>query len=246
VLSPKKTATRGSREGESRENKNLVESIHFIRIIVMPIVQKLSKNLKYFFVMSIFLLLSGCATPPPQDTSNICEIFGEHRAWYHATAKASDKWGVPIAIPISIMYQESGFRHNAKPPMRYFLGFIPYGRGSSAYGYSQAQTPAWNDYVTDTNRFFARRTNFDDAVDFIGWYIHKTHQVNNIPKHDAYRLYLNYHEGWGGYRRGTYRNKRWLINTARRVDDRATLYQQQLKSCEKDLQRGWLGRLFFG
>lgn len=212
----------------------------------MQIVQKSSKKNNFFIFVGVSLLLSGCATPPPRDSSNICEIFREHRSWYHATAKASDKWGMPIAVPISFMYQESSFRHNAKPPMRYFLGIIPYGRGSSAYGYSQAQTPAWNDYVKDTNRYFASRSNFADAVDFIGWYIDKTHQVNKIPKNDAYRLYLNYHEGWGGYRRGTYRNKAWLQTTARRVDDRAKMYDQQLKGCEKEFKRGWLGRLFLG
>lgn len=212
----------------------------------MHIVQKFSKKFILLLVASASLLASGCATPPPQNQSNICEIFGEHRSWYHASAKASEKWGMPIAVPISFMYQESRFRHNAKPPMRYFLGFIPYGRGSSAYGYSQAKTPTWDDYLKDTGRFFASRSDFDDAVDFIGWYINKTHQVNNVAKHDAYRLYLNYHEGWGGYRRGTYRDKRWLQNVARQVDDRAKMYDRQLKGCEKELQRGWLSRLLFG
>lgn len=212
----------------------------------MRIVHNFFKKFKALILLSSSLVLVSCATPPPQNTSNICAIFDEHRSWYHATAKASEKWGMPISIPISFMYQESSFRHNARPPMRYFLGFIPYGRGSSAYGYSQAQTPAWNDYVNENNRFFASRTNFADAVDFIGWYIDKTHQVNKIPKNDAYRLYLNYHEGWGGYRRGTYKSKAWLQNTARRVDERAKMYDQQLKSCENRLKRGWLGRLFLG
>lgn len=212
----------------------------------MLIVQKKIKKNKLLIILGLSAALSGCATPPPQNKSDICEIFRENRSWYKASASASDKWGMPIAVPISFMYQESGFRHNARPPMRYFLGFIPYGRASSAYGYSQAKTPTWDDYVKDTGRLFASRSNFADAVDFIGWYIDKTHQVNKVPKDDAYRLYLNYHEGWGGYRRGTYQQKGWLIRTARQVDDRARIYQQQLKGCEKELQRGWLRRLLFG
>ncbi|MCT8125424.1 hypothetical protein H1D31_05220 [Alishewanella sp. BS5-314] len=212
----------------------------------MLIVQKKIKKNKLLIILGLSAALTGCATPPPQNKSDICEIFRENRSWYKASANASDKWGMPIAVPISFMYQESGFRHNARPPMRYFLGFIPYGRASSAYGYSQAKTPTWDDYVKDTGRLFASRSNFADAVDFIGWYIDKTHQVNKVPKDDAYRLYLNYHEGWGGYRRGTHQQKGWLIRTARQVDDRARIYQQQLKGCEKELQRGWLRRLLFG
>lgn len=192
------------------------------------------------------LVLGACSTPPPQNPSDICEIFQEHRDWYHAAADARDKWGVPIHIPMSIMYQESSFKHNAKPPMRYFLGVIPYGRGSSAYGYSQAKTVTWDEYVKEANRFWASRNNFADAIDFIGWYVDKSHRLNGVSKWDGYNLYLNYHEGWGGYKRGTYKNKRWLLNTAKRVDERAKTYAGQLNRCEDDLKRGWLWRLFFG
>lgn len=191
------------------------------------------------------MLLTGCATPPPQNTSNLCEIFYEHRGWYHAAAKARDKWGVPIHVPMSIMYQESSFKHNARPPMRWFLGFIPYGRASSAYGYSQAKTVTWEDYTKEADRYWASRDNFDDAIDFMGWYIDKSQRVNGVSKWDAYAQYLNYHEGWGGYKRGSYHGKTWLVNVAKKVDNRAQLYASQLKGCEKDLKRGWLWRLLF-
>lgn len=209
-------------------------------------VPSIKKPGQWLLALIFGVSLVSCSTPPPQDASNICAIFKEHRSWYKAAAATRDKWGVPIAIPMSFMYQESSFRHNAKPPMRYFLGIIPYGRASSARGYSQAKTPTWDDYVKDTGRRFANRGNFADAMDFIGWYIDKTHQVNKIAKTDAYNLYLNYHEGWGGYRRGTHHNKAWLITTARRVDDRAKMYSSQLPACEKQLQRGWFMRLILG
>lgn len=203
--------------------------------------------MKNFFVISsaavIILALVGCSTPPPQNSSHICDIFKEHRSWYNAAATTRDKWGVPIHVPMSMMFQESSFRHNARPPMRYFLGFIPYGRASSAYGYSQAKTETWADYQRETNRRFASRSNFADAIDFMGWYIDKTHRINGVSKWDAYHQYLNYHDGWGGYQRGTYRSKTWLISVARRVDDRAKMYATQLTSCEKELQRGWFRRL---
>ena len=222
----------------------MVASIRVVRIELMNKVQKTYKPVLLCVAASVMLV--GCATPPPQNTSNICEIFAEHRDWYHAAADARDKWGVPIHVPMSIMYQESSFKHDAKPPMRWFLGFIPYGRASSAYGYSQAKTVTWDEYVNEADRFWASRDDFADAIDFIGWFMDKSHRLNGTSKWDAYAQYLNYHEGWGGYRRGSYKSKAWLINTAKRVDSRAKNYAAQLKGCEDDLKRGWLWRLFFG
>lgn len=206
-------------------------------------VQRMKKIVAMGFVAALMMVLAGCSTPPPQNSSNICDIFKEHRSWYKAAAHTRDKWGVPIHVPMSMMFQESSFRHNARPPMRYFLGFIPYGRASSAYGYSQAKTETWADYQRETNRRFASRSNFADAMDFMGWYIDKTHRINGVSKWDAYNQYLNYHDGWGGYQRGTYRSKAWLISVARRVDDRSKMYATQLNRCEKELQRGWFRRL---
>jgi hypothetical protein len=222
----------------------LVASVHLVRIGRM---KKVHRQIKPFiFATAAVLFISGCSTPPPQNSSNLCEIFYEHRDWYDASAQMRDKWGVPIHVPMSIMYQESSFRHNARPPMRWFLGFIPYGRASSAYGYSQAKTVTWDEYVKEADRFWASRDNFSDAMDFMGWYISKSQRLNNVSKWDAYNQYLNYHEGWGGYRRGSYKNKAWLVSVAKKVDQRAKIYAGQLKSCEEDLKRGWLWRLFFG
>lgn len=191
------------------------------------------------------LSLAGCSTSPPQQPDNLCEIFYEKRDWYDAAAAMRDKWGVPIHVPMAMMYQESSFKHDAKPPKDYILWIIPWGRVSSAYGYSQAKTPTWDDYQRETGRSWASRTDFDDAIDFMGWFISKSHSVNGVSKWDAYGQYLNYHEGWGGYKRKTYLQKQWLISTAKRVDSRAKTYAAQLKTCEDDLKRGWLWRLLF-
>ncbi|WP_051202242.1 hypothetical protein [Ferrimonas senticii] len=196
--------------------------------------------------IGLIVSLSGCATPPPRNPENLCAIFEENRDWYHAAINTKEKWGVPVHVPMAMMYQESSFRHNAAPPMRYFLGFIPYGRASSAYGYAQAKTLTWEDYQRETGNGWADRDDFDDAHDFMGWFIYKTNKINGVSKWDAYAQYLNYHEGWGGYKRGTYRGKAWLPPVARKVDARAKRYAAQFRSCEKDLSRGWLWRLFFG
>ena len=180
-------------------------------------------------VLSI-AVLTGCSTTPPSNTENLCSIFQEKDRWYDAAHSVHKKYGVPINVAMSIMAQESGFREDAQPPMRWFL-FIPYGRGSSAYGYAQAQDPVWDDYKDDAGSMFSSRSNFEDSLDFIAWYMTKTKKTNGIKFTDAFNQYLNYHEGWGGYRRGTYASKSGLINVARKVHVRSENYKYQLQHC---------------
>ncbi len=197
-------------------------------------------------LISSSIFLAGCSTAPPQKPDDLCEVFFEKRDWYDAANRMSEKYGVPIQVPMAMMYQESSFKHDAKPPRDYILWVIPWGRVSSAYGYSQAKTPTWSDYQRETGNSWASRDDFDDAIDFMGWFVTKSAKVNGVSKWDAYAQYLNYHEGWGGYRRQTYLKKPWLIEVARRVKQRSNLYGAQLRGCEEELQRGWLWRLFFG
>lgn len=191
------------------------------------------------------LLLYGCTTPPPKNVNNICEIFEERPDWWDAASDMQDKWGTPVNVIMSMMYQESSFRADAAPPMEYFLGFIPIGRASSAYGYSQAKTGTWDEYMKETGNNWADRDDYDDAIDFMGWFTNKTHKINKVSKWDAKNQYLNYHEGWGGYKRKTYRKKQWLVRVANKVDSRAKTYGQQLKGCEDYLNSSWLWRLIF-
>ncbi len=192
------------------------------------------------------LLLAACATPPPKNPDNICAIFKEHRDWYDAALDTKDKWGVPVHVPLAMMYQESSFKHDAAPPMEYFLGFIPIGRASDAYGYAQAKTMTWDDYIRETGNSWSSRSDFDDAMDFMGWFINKTYKINGVSKWDARAQYLNYHEGWGGYKRKTYRKKAWLMKVAKKVDARSKKFAQQYRGCKEDLDSSWLWRLFFG
>lgn len=182
-------------------------------------------------VLGSTIVLSGCSTSPPNNPDNICSIFQEKDSWYAAAHKVHKKYGVPINVAMSIMYQESRFVDDAKPPMRWFL-FIPYGRGSSSFGYAQAQDEVWGDYVDQAGSFFSDRDDFEDSLDFIAWYMTKTKKTNGVPLTDAYNQYLNYHEGWGGYRNGTYKSKAWLLQTANTVSKRANTYKQQLLRCQ--------------
>ncbi len=189
--------------------------------------------------------LTACTTAPPKKPNDICKIYEEKRSWYKASEKAARKWKGPIHLPMAIMHQESAFKAKAKPPRRYILGFIPAGRKSSAYGYSQAKSPAWQDYKKATGNRGADRDNFADAIDFVQWYMDKTRQINGVSKWDAKNQYLNYHEGWGGYSRGSYKSKAWLLGVANKVEKRATMYGEQYAKCKKSLQGGWFKRLLF-
>ncbi len=196
-------------------------------------------------VLIVFaVLLSGCASPP-KNPENICDIFEEKRDWYDAAIDTREKWGAPVHVPMAMMYQESSFVHNAAPPMQYFLWIIPIGRASDAYGYAQVKNATWDEYIDATGNWFADRENFDDAIDFMGWYINKTNKVNKVSKWDTYNQYLNYHEGRTGYRRKTYNKKPWLIEISKKVDQRAIRYSKQYWGCKDELSRGWFMRTFF-
>ncbi|TGD75203.1 hypothetical protein E4634_04165 [Mangrovimicrobium sediminis] len=189
------------------------------------------------------LTLGGCTTGPPRNPDNLCDIFEEKDDWYDDAADARDNWGSPIPVMMAIMHQESRFNAKAKPPRRKLMGFIPWTRPSDAYGYSQAKKGTWKEYVRDAGNYGADRDDFGDAIDFIGWYNHRSKRRNGISPNNTYGLYLAYHEGHGGFSRGSWKSKDWLQNVARSVERRAGSYGQQLAGCEEDLKdRGW----FFG
>ncbi|EKO3369153.1 hypothetical protein NB466_09885 [Vibrio fluvialis] len=190
--------------------------------------------------VSTLLLLAGCATSPPSQQNNLCEIFREKPQWYEDAVEMQDEWGTPIQIAMAIIKQESSFRHDAKPPKDYLLGFIPWGRVSSAYGYAQAQDPAWDDFQRATD-YGGSRTNFDDSLMFIGWYTSETQKTLGVSKWDTYHQYLAYHEGRGGFKRKSYQSKPTLIKVARKVEQQAKDYGWQLKQCRQELEdnRSW-------
>jgi hypothetical protein len=183
------------------------------------------------------LLVSSCVTSPPKRTDDICAIFKEKRSWYKQAQKAAKRWDSNIPTIMAIIHQESGFVGNARPPRRKILWVIPGPRLSDAYGYPQAKDATWEWYQRSTGRWGADRRDFGDAADFVGWYNSQSRKRNGIAAHDVYSLYLAYHEGHGGFVRHSYEKKPWLKNVARKVQQRSARYQQQLLSCEAELQK---------
>jgi len=188
--------------------------------------------------IAIIFTVSSCAVTPPENPDNICSIFKEKRSWYKAAVKTEKRWKLPPYVLMSFIYQESSFKSDAKPERDKLLGFIPWKRPSSAKGFSQALTLTWEDYKDETGNSRANRKNFADSADFIGWYASKGY-YQGFERTDARSLYLAYHEGYGGFKKKTYRKKQWLINVADRVQTRSTKYQQQYWGCAKDLQKKW-------
>jgi hypothetical protein len=160
-------------------------------------------------------------------------VFDQKRGWYKDAKRASARWGTPVHVLMAIIRHESSFRSDAKPKRKKIFGFIPGSRPSSAYGYAQALDGTWKSYKRATGKRFADRDDFDDAVDFVGWYTAESHRKLGISKWDARKQYLAYHEGQGGYARGTYRRKQWLMNTASRVQKTASSYAAQLRLCNR-------------
>lgn len=182
------------------------------------------------------LILSACTSTPPKNTENICQIFREKDDWYQATLSSARRWGVPIAVQMAIINQESGFVADAQPPRPLILGFIPWFRSSSAYGYPQAKDETWDDYRQKAGNWWADRENFADSCDFVAWYCSISNQKLGISTSDANNLYLTYHEGRGGYQRQTYKPKQWLRRTAQKVHQRALRYDSQLATCRQELE----------
>ena len=198
-----------------------------------------SRQWRSVLIALMCLLASGCAVlapSPPRDQGNLCEIFRELPKWYDYARDSAHKWGTPIATQMAFVRQESAFQSHVRPARQRLLGFIPWRRPSSAKGYAQAQDPVWGEYQADAGGLFARRSMMKHATDFIGWYNHRSHRTLGISLHNPEHLYLAYHEGPTGYRRGTWRDKPRVQRIARDVAGRASLYQTQLASCEAEFR----------
>ncbi len=188
------------------------------------------------FLLSICLFFAGCAAQP-KHTGNICKIFKEKRSWYKHARKSAKRWNSNVAMMMAIMHQESRFVQNARPPRRKILWVLPGPRLSSAFGYAQARNSTWEWYQKDTGQWRANRQNFDDAIDFVGWYNKQSRKLSKISRNDTYSHYLAYHEGQTGFNRKTYNKKKWLVAVAKKVQRQAGRYQVQLNGCEKDLKK---------
>ena len=172
---------------------------------------KIHRNI--FSIIICICFIQACATTPPESPDNICKIFKEKKSWYKAAIQAEKRWKIPPYVLMSFVFQESSYRANAKPEREKLLG-----------------------YMDETGNSRAKRNNFKDSTDFIGWYASKGY-YQGFEKTDARSLYLAYHDGYGGFKKKTYRKKQWLIAVSDRVQARSSMYQQQYWGCAEDLKK---------
>ena len=126
-----------------------------------------------FRAIACVMFLASCGGSgefsAPRDLDNACSIVSERPEYLQAFRAAERKYGVPVPSMMAIIYQESKFIGDNRPPHRYALGVIPVGRQSSALGYSQALDGTWEEYQQEAGGRFAKRENIRDAADFMGW-----------------------------------------------------------------------------
>ncbi len=201
------------------------------------------ENLLKILCISI-IFLYACTSNKLINTADSCILFDQKKHWYKATKKSHDKWEVPISLQLAIINQESSFKQFAKPKRNKILGIIPGSRPSSAFGYAQVTDPTWNWYKQMTGNNNASRANFNDITDFIGWYVNQSKKIAGISIKDYYNQYLAYHEGQGGWKKKTFLNKKWLIQSAKNVERNANKYNSQLKECESKLNKKGLFGIF--
>ncbi|WP_300518007.1 lytic transglycosylase [Aliiroseovarius sp.] len=193
----------------------------------------MSRLLRAGIIVLFVASCSGGVSKAPRNLDNACSIVKQRPAYLKAMKRTQRKWDVPVHVQMAIIYQESKFIGNNRTPMKYVLGVLPMGRQSSAYGYAQALDATWKEYQRSEGGRGAKRDNIRDATDFIGWYMSQSYEDLGIPLSDARNQYLAYHDGRGGYARGTYRSKPWLLKVANQVAERSETYRRQLEGCSR-------------
>ncbi|MGC4025434.1 MAG: hypothetical protein QM744_09940 [Mesorhizobium sp.] len=177
-------------------------------------------------------LLSGCASQPTR-INDVCAVFeqrdGFFNNWRSSAESSAARYGVPVHVLMATVRKNPDSSRMPARPARQCSVLSLLGRESSAYGYSQALDGTWATYKAETGNFGARRSNFDDAVDFIGWYHSRSATALGIDPRDTYRLYLAYYLGWSGYKRGNW--EPGIDKIARDTEAMALSYAGQLNNC---------------
>jgi len=198
--------------------------------------------LKLLLTAITVVVISGCAEKFARDPQDLCDYLASRSNWFQALETSSQKWQVRQSLILAFIQHESLFDAEARPPRRKILWVIPGPRRSSAYGYAQAIDATWAEYQKATDSRKAKRDNFVDASDFIGWYVSRNAKTTGIDRNDAYQQYLTYHEGAAGFRRGSHQAKKWLLKVARGVEKKEARYRNQLGQCtdeQKKPHRWW-------
>jgi hypothetical protein len=181
-----------------------------------------------FAVVSVLLCFLSPVSPTVTRGQSICDWFQRYPHWRTATKAVEQRWHIPVALQMAIVWQESRFHAHARPYRLTWAGRRP---ASSARGYAQALNGTWRQYLKETGQIAADRTSFKASVDFIGWYLAGAKRALSLNNSQVAALYLAYHEGIAGYRKGSYHRQPALMRTARQVAAQAVRYHVALRGC---------------
>ena len=188
------------------------------------------KKTFFIFILFNYIIISGCIGIP-KNQEDACSIIKQKKSWRTALKKTERRWGISPGMQLAFIKTESNFKPTARTQRKYFLGLIPSGRISSAYGYSQALDGTWKEYKKSTGNRYHRRSNFAHSTNFIGWYADKTKRLLGISKNNVYLQYLAYHQGQAGFKTGAYKNKKALLKVANKTALNKKKFDRQLKKC---------------
>ena len=96
----------------------------------------MSRSLRALILLGFVAACGSSNYAPPKNLDNACSIVDQRPSYLTAMKRTQNRWGVPVAVQMATIYQESKFIGNARTPRQYALGVIPTGRQSSAYGYA--------------------------------------------------------------------------------------------------------------
>ena len=128
----------------------------------------MSRSLRALILLGFVAACGSSNYAAPKNLDNACSIVDQRPSYLTAMKRTERRWGVPVAVQMATIYQESKFIGNARTPHQFALGVIPMGRQSSAYGYSQALDGTWEEYQAEQRAYRARRDDIGHATDFMG------------------------------------------------------------------------------
>ena len=195
-----------------------------------------------FLITAPAAVLGACvSTDPPDSPGDACAIFRQHESWWGAVKRGERRWGAPPALVLAIIRQESGFDHNARPARGRGFLFFPGRRRVLRMGLCASRQRDVGAIRARASRRRRRSTATSSATPLIScaWYCGVSNRELGIAFTDARAQYYAYHEGHGGYRRGSHQGNDRLGAIGDRVQSYYDTYRAQLDGCEGELNRWW-------